>query len=120
LPFERDHRIYLEDMLEFSGDVVDYTRGLSLEAWRSDAMRVDATLRKLTLIGEAATRVPDEIRTLAPAIPWRKIVGLRNRLMHAYPATDDSAIWSIVIGDVPALQASLKALLDQLPPSRAV
>ena len=39
-PFERDHRIYLEDMLEFSGDVVDYTHGLSLEAWQSDAMRV--------------------------------------------------------------------------------
>ncbi len=118
-PFERDHRIYLEDMLEFSGDVVAYTEGTSLESWQADAMRVDATLRKLSLIGEAATRVPDDIRALAPAIPWRKIVGLRNRLMHAYPATDDSAIWTIVMGDVPALQASLKTLLEQLPPTPA-
>lgn len=119
-PFERDHRICLEDMLEFSGDVVDYTHGLSLEAWQSDAMRVDATLRKLSLIGEAATRVPDDIRALAPGVPWRKIVGLRNRLMHAYPATDDSAIWTVVMGDVPALQVALTALLDQLPPAAEV
>lgn len=119
-PFERDHRIYLEDMLAFSGDVADYTRGLSLRAWQADAMRVDATLRKLSLIGEAAMRVPDDVRALAPTIPWRKIVGLRNRLMHAYPATDDSAIWTIVMGDVPELQVSLKALLEQLPPAPTV
>jgi len=116
-PFERDYRMYLEDMLEFSQDVIDYAQGLTLTAWQADPMRVDATLRKLSLIGEAATRLPDAIRSQAPGIPWRKIVGLRNRLMHAYPATDDSAIWSIVTGDVPMLQASLKALLAVLPPS---
>ena len=111
--------MYLEDMLEFSQDVVDYAQGLTLAAWQTDSMRLDATLRKLSLIGEAATQVPESIRSQAPAIPWRKIVGLRNRLMHAYPETDDSAIWSIVASDVPALQTSLRALLSALPPSPA-
>lgn len=55
-------------------------------------MRLDATLRNLSLIGEAAMRVPDAIRVLAPDIPWRKIVGTRNRLMHAYQGTEMSAI----------------------------
>jgi uncharacterized protein with HEPN domain len=64
--------------------------------------------------------VPDVIPSQAPGIPWRKIVGLRDRLMHAYPATDDSAIWSVVTGDVPALHASLKTLLLVLPPSPAI
>ncbi len=111
--------MYLEDMLEFSGDVIGYTQGLTLATWQADAMRMDATLRKLSLIGEAATRVPDVIRLQAPDIPWRKIVGLRNRLMHAYPATDDSTIWSIVTGDIRPLRASLTALLAQLPPGPA-
>jgi uncharacterized protein with HEPN domain len=74
-------------------------------------------LRKLSLIGEAATRVPESIRAQAPDLPWRKVVGLRNRLMHAYPSTDASAIWSIVTVDVPAMQAELRALLAKLPPS---
>lgn len=107
--------MYLEDMLEFSGDVIGYTQGLTLAAWQADAMRVDASLRKLSLIGEAATRVPDSIRHQAPDIPWRKIVGLRNRLMHAYLATDDSAIWSIVTRDLPQLRLSLQTLLASLP-----
>ncbi len=92
LPFERDCRVYIEDMLEFSEAVLVYTQGQSLESLRSDAMRLAATLRKLSLIGEAATRVQDDIRSLAPDIPWRKIVGVRNRLMHAYQATEMSAI----------------------------
>ena len=109
--------MYLEDMLEFSGTVMSYTQGLTLQAWQADAMRVDASLRKLSLIGEAATRVPEVIRSQAPGILWRKIEGLRNRLMHAHPATDDSAIWSIVTTDLPPLQAALADLLAALPPS---
>jgi uncharacterized protein with HEPN domain len=119
-PFERDYRLYLDDMLEFAGDVEVYTRDLSMAAWEADRLRVDATLRKLSLIGEAATRVPESIRAQAPALPWRKIVGLRNRLMHAYPSTDTSAVWSIVKADIPVLQACLRALLATLPPSPPV
>ena len=117
LPFERDYRLYLEDMLEFSEAVLAYTQGQTLATWQQDKMRVDATLRKLSLIGEAAMRIPDALRSMAPDIPWRKIVGTRNRLMHAYPATDESTIWSIVTEDVPALRSALQVLLTALPPA---
>jgi len=113
-PFERDYRVYLEDMLEFSGSVIEYTAGHTFETWAADAMRLDATLRKLSLIGEAATKVPAAIRDQAPDIPWRQIVGARNRLMHAYPSTDLSAIWSIVSINVPVLRPALQALLSRL------
>lgn len=106
-------------MLAFSQTVQDYTAGQSLSSWTVDAMRFDATMRKLSLIGEGATRVPAEIRDMAPEIPWRRIVGLRNRLMHAYPATDASVVWAIVTDDLPALQVALQALLERLPPSRS-
>jgi len=106
--------MYLEDMLEFCEAVLSYTAGQNVESLGADAMRLDATLRKLSLIGEAAMRVPEAIRVLAPAIPWRKIVGTRNRLMHAYQATELSAIWSIVSVDLPKLRLDLKSLLDQV------
>lgn len=54
---ERDHRMYLEDMLEFSETVLAYTAGHNPDSLVADAMRLDATLRKLSLIGEAANRV---------------------------------------------------------------
>lgn len=103
-------------MLAFSQTVLDDTAGQSLPSWTADVMRFDATMRKLSLIGEAATRIPPEIRDVAPDIPWRRIIGLRNRLMHADPATDTTVVWAIVTDDLPALQLALQALLDRLPP----
>lgn len=91
-PGGRDWRLYLEDMQEFCQPVADYTAGHTLASWSAEPMRLDATMRRLTPIGEAATRIPTEIRDMAPDIPWRRIIGLRNRLMHAYPATDTSVI----------------------------
>jgi len=106
--------MYLEDMLEFCDSVLAYTVGQDAKSLGADAMRLDATLRKLSLIGEAAARVPDDIRALAPDIPWRKIVATRNRVIHAYQDTEMSALWSIVAADVPALKVSLLALLRSL------
>lgn len=100
-------------MLAFCDDVLLYVAGQDMGTLAADKMRLDATLRKLSLIGEAATRVPESIRDLAPDGPWRKIVGARNRLMHAYQGTEMSAIWSIVSQDLPALRVSLQGLLSR-------
>lgn len=104
-------------MQEFCQTVADYTAGHTLASWTADTMRFDATMRKLSLIGEAATRIPREICDMAPDVPWRRIIGLRNRLMHAYPATDASVVWAIVTNDLPLLAAALHGLLDRLPPA---
>ena len=106
--------MYLEDMLEFCDAVLASTAGQDPTSLAADAMRLDATLRKLSLIGEAARRVPEAIRALAPDIPWRKIVAMRNRMIHAYQDTEMSPLWSIVSSDVPALRLELQALLKRL------
>ena len=72
-------------------------------------MRLDATIRNLELIGEAATHVPEAARLAAPMVPWRKVIATRNRLIHGYLGIDDDTVWSIVVTDVPEL----------LPPSFA-
>ncbi len=101
-------------MLAFCNDALSYTTGQNIDTLAADRMRLDATLRKLTLIGEAAMRVPESIRSLAPDVPWRKIVGTRNRLMHAYQGTEMSTIWSIVSRDLPALRSALEDLLERM------
>jgi uncharacterized protein with HEPN domain len=111
---DRDTRLYVEDMLEFCEDVLEYTQGFDRYALAADRMRLDATLRKMTLIGEAATRVPPEVRALAPDVPWRKIVGTRNRLMHTYLGIDMATVWSIVSRELPDLRHSLKELLNRI------
>lgn len=78
-------------------------------------MQVGATLRNLALVSEAATRVPADVRALAPDLPWRKVVAARNRLIHAYLGIDTDTVWSIVIDDVPARRVALVARLEALP-----
>lgn len=74
----------------------------------------DATARNLELIGEAATHIPEAVRTGNPQIPWRQIVATRNRLIHGYLGIDNDTLWSIVRDDVPALLRSLMALKAKL------
>jgi uncharacterized protein with HEPN domain len=111
----RDRRLYVEDMLEFCERAKDYSSGLSLGELLGDQMRYDAILRNLELIGEASTHVDEAIRALAPAIPWREIVGTRNRVAHAYLGISPKVVWTILQEDLPALAKQLRLLLEKLP-----
>lgn len=106
----REWRFYLDDMIDFAGKVLTYTEGLDQAGFVTSGLNYDATLRNLELIGEAATHIPDEIRSAHPDIPWRMIIATRNRLIHGYLGIDDDTLWSIIQDDVPELLPQLKAL----------
>ena len=110
---EREWGFYLNDMIIFSEKVLDYTEGLDQEGFEADEKAYDATLRKLELIGEAATHIPDAIRETFSAIPWRQVVATRNRLIHGYLGIDNEIIWSIIRDDIPLLLKELKRLKEQ-------
>ena len=114
-PASREWRFYVRDMIGFAEKVMAYTHGMDQAAFVASGLTYDATLRNLELIGEAATRIPDTIRTGYPDIPWRLMVATRNRLIHAYLGIDDDIVWSVVRDDVPALLRQLHALADSLP-----
>ncbi|MGQ0545818.1 MAG: HepT-like ribonuclease domain-containing protein [Betaproteobacteria bacterium] len=83
----REWRLYVADMKACCERVTQYTSGLGREEFERKRMAYDATLRNLELLGEAARHVPDEVRALAPDIPWRRIVGVRNILFTAISAS---------------------------------
>lgn len=107
---ERAWGFYLDDMIEFAQKVLSYSASLDQEAFVSNELVYDATLRNLELIGEAATHIPDEVRSVYPHIPWRMIIATRNRLIHGYLGLDDDTLWSIVREDVPELLAMLRSI----------
>ena len=110
----REWRFYIQDMIEFSKKVLSYTEGMDQDAFIADGLTYDATLRNLELIGEAATHIPSEVREAYPEIPWRAIVGARNRLAHAYLGIRDDVIWTIIQDAVPKLLPALRKLLDTI------
>ena len=108
----REWRCYVQDMKEFSETVLFYTSGLDTDSFVTDRRTYDATLRNLELIGEAATHVPADVRESHPDVPWREIIGVRNRLAHGYLRIADSVIWSIVHDAVPDLLPKLGRILE--------
>lgn len=108
----REWRCYIRDMIGFCEKVVKYTGGLTRDDFIADEMVYDATLRNLELIGEAATHVPMSIRNAHPEIRWRAVIGMRNRLAHAYLGVDEDTVWVAARDNVPALLPALRGLLD--------
>ena len=95
----REWRFYIDDMIAFIEKVANYTEG-SISTPSFPALTYDATLRNLELIGEAATRIPNEVRNANTQIAWRQIIATRNRLIHGYLGIDDDTVWSIVRDDL--------------------
>ena len=99
-------------MIEFCERVLSYTSGMDQEEFVADTRTYDATLRNLELVGEAGKHVPSRIREAHPAIPWREIIALRNRLIHVYLGVDKDVLWDIIKNDVPNLVDELRTLVE--------
>lgn len=110
---EREWRFYVTDMVGFCEKVLAFTQGLEQVQLVADAMRFDATVRNLELLGEAATHIPVDVRNAHPTIPWRMLIATRNQLIHGYLGLDKDIVWSIVQTDVPVLLPQLKLLASQ-------
>ncbi|KJR97796.1 MAG: nucleotidyltransferase [Desulfobulbaceae bacterium BRH_c16a] len=107
---EREWEFYLDDMIKFCKKVLSYTEQLDQKGFETDEKSYDATLRKLELLGEAATHIPDAIRESSSSIPWRQVVATRNRLIHGYLGIDNDILWSIIQEDIPVLLQELEKL----------
>ncbi|MBF2056940.1 MAG: DUF86 domain-containing protein [Cyanobacterium sp. T60_A2020_053] len=103
---------YLDDMINFAEKVQKYTSNLDQINFIANELYYDATLRNLELIGEAATKIPLQIRNNYPDIPWRKIIATRNRVIHNYLGIDNDIIWSIVCDEIPILIVKLRQLKE--------
>ena len=100
-------------MLDAIARIERYGAGLDREAFLTDEKTADAVARNLEVLGEAAARLPEATRATVDEIPWRRIVGLRNRIVHEYFGIDLEIVWEIVTADLPDLQSQLTDLRRQ-------
>ena len=111
---ERIPRIFLDDILLAMAKVDDYTAALSRDDFKQTDMVIDAVLRNLEVIGEAARNIPETLRQQYPHIPWPRIVGLRNVVIHAYFNVDLDIIWQIIQVNLPAVKEDIMKMHNDL------
>ena len=106
----RPINLLLSDILESIDRIPQYIEGLSFDAFSNDQKSIDAVVRNLEIIGEAANRLPDEFKGNHTEVEWHKVVGLRNRIIHDYFGIDLKIIWQIIHADLPALRKILSKI----------
>ncbi|MGD1986743.1 MAG: DUF86 domain-containing protein [Desulfobacterales bacterium] len=110
----RDVRLFIDDILDAVAKIQDYTIGMDYDAFIKDPKTQDAVVRNLEIIGEAAGRLPENIRTATPEIEWRKIVALRNILAHEYFGVSLPVVWDIVQNKLDPLESSCQTLIKNI------
>ena len=108
--------IYVEDMVKCCRDVLRFTDGLTADEVRANDEKYLATLHQLQTIGEAANKIPEDVRQRHPKIPWSEIVRARHWIVHGYDVIKFAEIWLMITESVPTLIPQLEALLVEAEP----
>lgn len=101
----------LLDMLNAARKALEYGRDLNKEWFLASTLHQDAVLRQLTILGKASKRASAECRADHPEVPWRRVAGLRDVVVHAHFQVDLLEVWRIVQEDLPPLVAILGPLV---------
>ena len=107
----RDVRIRLQDMLDAAARVAGYVDGMDFEQFVADKRTLDAVVRNLEVIGEAARAVDEECRRKLPEVPFAEMAGMRDVLIHGYHRVDDELVWDAAVRVLPAAAAEIRRYL---------
>ncbi|MEW6146183.1 MAG: DUF86 domain-containing protein [Thermodesulfobacteriota bacterium] len=110
----RDSTLFLHDILESCNHIVEFIKEHNLEDFNIDEKTSSAVIRKLEIIGEAAKRVPDDIKLKYRNVPWKDMAGMRDNLTHAYFGIDYDLVWQTITNNIPQLIKDITKILDDL------
>jgi len=101
----------LLDMLIAARKVRTFTAGVTLDHFLHDELMQHGIMRLIEILGEAARHLSDDFKVRHPEIPWRQIIGMRNRMVHEYFRVIPAKVWEVVEQEIPSLIAQLEPLV---------
>lgn len=111
---EREIKNLLEDIFDAVRKIIAYTKDMTYDDFIQDDKTIDAVVRNFEIIGEAASKVPDDFKTEHPEIEWRRMTGFRNRIIHEYFGIDYENVWKIRRENIPLLFEFIEQTLNDL------
>jgi uncharacterized protein with HEPN domain len=111
---KRDFTDYLEEILNAMEEVETFTQGMTIDDFVKDKKTINAVIRSFEVMGEAAKRIPDEIKQRYKDIPWKRVAGMRNKLIHEYFGVDTEILLVVIKEELPPLKPLVKKILDKM------
>jgi uncharacterized protein with HEPN domain len=110
---DRDPRDYINDILAEIARISEFTKGMTFDAFSMDTKTVYAVIRSFEVIGEAVKNLTDDVREKHPEIPWKRMAGMRDKLIHEYFGVSTKILWETIQNRIPELKEKLESLREE-------
>ena len=109
----RRNLLFLKDIINAMNKIFNYTSEMTKEEFKNDDKTVDAVLRNIEIIGEASNNLSEEIYKGNENVPWQRMTGLRNIVIHEYFGVDLDIIWKIITVNLPETKPKIERILNE-------
>jgi uncharacterized protein with HEPN domain len=111
---KKDDLVFIEHILDSAGAIEDFSKGIDISELTSNRLKQSAIVREIEVIGEAAKNVSKEIKDKYKEVPWKEIVGTRDKIIHHYFGVDLDIIFEIVKKEIPVLKKQIQKIKEDL------
>lgn len=105
---------YVQDVLDAMVEAEEFTSGMDFSDFKTDRKSINAVVRSLEIIGEATKKLPKSVTDEYPEIPWKRMAGMRDKLIHEYFGVDLDMVWEVVRSELPPLKPLMQRVLEEI------
>ena len=105
---------YVQDIIDSIRDIESFVKGMKFEEFKKDRKTVNAVVRSIEVIGEASKKIPATIAAKYPGVPWKKMAGMRDKLIHEYFGIDLEILWTVAKRDIKGIRPEIRRMLREL------
>lgn len=105
---------YVQDIIDSIRDIESFIKGMKFEEFKKDRKTINAVVRSIEVIGEASKKIPASITSNHPEVPWKKMVGMRDKLIHEYFGIDLEILWEVTKVDIKSIRPAIRQILEEL------
>lgn len=105
---------YVQDIIDSIRDIESFIKGMKFDEFKRDRKTINAVVRSIEVIGEASKKIPATIKANHPGVPWKKMAGMRDKLIHEYFGIDLEILWKVAKDDIKSIRPAIRKILKEL------